>query len=68
VLPSEGIPFLYAVWFSMRATYFSVSLVDVAGNELSRDTIIMELGLDTAFSEGLVRDVIGSAATCDDDE
>jgi hypothetical protein len=35
--PAEGVAFLYAVYFSMRATYLSMTLYNAIGEELSRD-------------------------------
>jgi hypothetical protein len=43
VAPSEGIPYLYAVFYSLRATYTWVSLIDAGGKALDQESLISEL-------------------------
>ena len=43
VAPSEGIPYLYAIAFSLRATYTAVVLKDADGRTLPRDLVLSEL-------------------------
>lgn len=43
VSPDEGVLFLYAVWYSMRATYFSVELLDRHGQPIDREELLADL-------------------------
>jgi hypothetical protein len=43
VRPDEGLPFLYAVCFSMRSRYYWVTLVDADGNDLDGETVSQDI-------------------------